>query len=67
MVLDDIINKIEQNVLIEEVSKNSFNIILEQTVSNEASNLVADTIVSAPFFNETSKADEVVVEKANEM
>ena len=67
MVLDDIINKIEQNVLIEEVSKNSFNIILEQTVSNEPSNLVADTIVSAPFFNETGKTDEVVVEKAYEM
>jgi hypothetical protein len=61
------INKIEQNVLIEEVSKNSFNIILEQTVSNDPSNLIANTIVSAPFFNETNKAEELVVETVNEM
>ena len=57
LILDDIINKLEQNVLIEEIENNSFNVTLEQTVSTDSSTVVANTIIAAPFSNQNIKLE----------
>jgi hypothetical protein len=57
LVLDDIINKLEQNVLIEEIENNSFNVTLEQTDSTDSSNVVANTIIDAPFSNQINNLE----------
>ena len=66
MVLNDIISRVEQNILIKEVENNSFNIVLEQTVLSDEPNLIANTIITAPIANEKEKLEELVLETSEE-